>query len=184
MLRYALLGLLAEQPRHGYDLKKAFEGMLGGTWPVNIGQIYSTLARLERDGLVVSQSVPQELLPDRKVYSLTDRGREALAQWLETPLFPPARLKVDFFLKLLLARRSGMVDVCALIWKQRQAFLQAMAELTSLLSRSEDVELRLLAEGLLYHLEADLKWLDRCEETFCTEGEPPAGDGRVPPAGR
>ncbi len=181
MLRYALLGLLAEQPRHGYDLKKAFEGMLGGTWPVNIGQIYSTLARLERDGLVVSQSVPQELLPDRKVYSLTEHGRRVLTQWLETPLFPPARLKVDFFLKLLLARRSGMVDVCALIWKQRQAFLQTMANLTSLLSHSEkDEELRLLAEGLLYHLEADLKWLDRCEEAFCAPEHPPSGNGHVP----
>ncbi len=167
MLRFALLGLLAEGPRHGYELKKAFEAMLAGTWQVNIGQIYSTLARLERDGLVVARKQPQELLPDRKVYTLTEKGRQTLQEWLARPLLPPARLKVDFFLKFLLARRSGLADVCALIWQQRQVLLQSMAELTPLLRFSTDDERRLLAEGLLYHLEADLKWLDRCEEGFC-----------------
>ncbi len=167
MLPYALLGLLAERPQHGYDLKKAFEAMLAGTWQVNIGQIYSTLARLERDGLVVSRKQPQELLPDRKVYTLTEKGRQALQEWLAQPLLPPARLKVDFFLKLLLARRSGLADICALIWRQRQRLMQSIAELTPLLQRPRDDEHRLLAEGLLYHLEADLKWLDRCEEAFC-----------------
>ena len=179
MLPYALLGLLAERPQHGYDLKKAFEAMLAGTWQVNIGQIYSTLARLERDGLVVSRKQPQELLPDRKVYTLTEKGRQALQEWLAQPLLPPARLKVDFFLKLLLARRSGLADICALIWRQRQRLMQSIAELTPLLQRPRDDEHRLLAEGLLFHLEADLKWLDRCEEAFCHEQ---SADSRQPTA--
>ncbi len=168
MLKYALLGLLDEAPRHGYDLKQAFEAMLGHTWSVNIGQIYSTLARLERDGLVTCHEVPQELLPNRKVCSLTEQGRAALARWLAEPARPSARLRVDFYLKLLLARRSGAADVQTLIWQQRQTLLQAMADLTPLLT-DPDEERRLLAEGLQLHLEADLKWLERCEEELLRE---------------
>ena len=163
MLKHALLALLAEKPRHGYELKTAFERMMGGTWQVNIGQIYSTLARLERDGMVTCHEVPQELLPNRKVCSLTEQGRAALARWLAEPTQPSARLRVDFYLKLLLARRSGAADVQTIISQQRQTLLQAMADLTLLLADSDE-ERRLLAEGLQLHLEADLKWLERCEE--------------------
>ena len=166
MLKYALIALLAQGPSHGYDLKNAFERMLGRTWPLNIGQVYSTLARLERDGLVQSRVTPQELLPNRKVYTLTEAGRAALTQWLNQPAEPSPRLRVDFYLKLLLARRSHAADICALIWRQRQTLLQALAALSPLLL-DEDIERRLLAEGLQLHLEADLKWLDRCEEEFC-----------------
>ncbi len=163
MLKHALLALLAERPRHGYELKAAFERMMGGTWKVNIGQVYSTLARLERDGLVTCREVPQELLPNRKVCTLTDAGRAALAAWLDQPAAPSARLRADFYLKLLLARRAGISDLRPMIWRQRQALLQALADLTPLLTDANE-ELRLLAEGLQLHLEADLKWLERCEE--------------------
>ncbi len=165
MLKYALLALLAEEPRHGYELKAAFERMLGGTWQVNIGQIYSTLARLERDGLVECHEVHQELLPNRKVCASTEAGRSALAEWLAQPAAPSARLRVDFYLKLLLTRHSGAADLAAIIWQQRQTLLRALADLTPLLTDGDE-ERRLLAEGLQLHLEADLKWLDRCEETF------------------
>jgi len=166
MLKYALLGLLAEKSRHGYDLKQAFERLMKGTWRLNIGQVYSTLARLERDGLVRAEIVLQDLLPNRKVYTLTDAGREVLEAWLHEPVEPAGRMRVDFFLKLLVARRAGLVDPCPLLWRQREVFLQALGELTPLLT-ADDEELRLLAEGLQLHLEADLGWLDRCEETFC-----------------
>ncbi len=172
MLKYALLGLLAQKPRHGYDLKQAFEALLGHTWSVNIGQIYSTLARLERDGLIACEEVPQDLLPNRKVCHLTDRGLAALTEWLSRPSAPSARLRVDFYLKLLLARRSQAADLRSLIWQQRRALLQALADLTPLLTAQEE-ELRLLAEGLQLHLEADLKWLERCEETFLTADDSP-----------
>ncbi len=91
MLKYALLALLAEEPRHGYELKAVFERMLGQTWQVNIGQVYSTLARLARDGLVSCQEVLQDLLPNRKVCRLTGQGRAALAKWLSWPSAPSAR---------------------------------------------------------------------------------------------
>src|SRR5947208_15504267 len=86
VLKFALLGLLAKESRHGYDLKRAFERLLGGTWPINIGQIYTTLTRLERDGLVTAETVTQTSVPDRKVYSLTPAGHDALAEWLAQPV--------------------------------------------------------------------------------------------------
>ncbi len=166
MLKHAILGLLASEPRHGYEIKKAFEEMMGHTWTLNIGQVYSTLARLERDGLVEHEEVPQELLPNRKVYHLTEAGRAYLADWLRSPSAPSIRLRADFYLKLLVARRAGQGDPCSIIWRQRESLLKAMSGITPLLTQGDE-EQRLLAEGLQLHLEADLKWLDRCEDAFC-----------------
>jgi DNA-binding PadR family transcriptional regulator len=165
MLKFALLGLLAQEPRHGYDLKNAFEAVLGGTWPLNIGQIYTTLGRLERDGLVESEVVPQDLLPDRKVYSLTKDGREALDRWLAEPTVGSIRLKDEFFIKLLVHRLSRSDGTLALIWKQRQVYMQTLAQLTALRTDpSLDPATTLLMEGAILHVEADLFWLDLCEE--------------------
>src|SRR2546421_3535635 len=101
MLGYALLGLLAVAPRHGYELKAAFEGLLGGTWSLNIGQVYTTLSRLERDGLVESEVVAQDAFPDRKVYSLTELGEKELDRWLGAASPGAVRLKDEFVLKIL-----------------------------------------------------------------------------------
>jgi DNA-binding PadR family transcriptional regulator len=167
MLKYALLGLLAHESRHGYDLKNAFESMLGGTWPLNIGQVYTTLARLERDGLVESEVVPQDLLPDRKVYSLTESGREELERWLAEPTEEGIRVKDEFFIKLLVHRSIHSDGALPLIWKQRQIYMQALTELTVLRTDpSLDPATRLLMEGALLHVEADLEWLDLCEESL------------------
>jgi DNA-binding PadR family transcriptional regulator len=171
MLKYALLGLLAQEPRHGYDLKSTFEVMLGGTWPLNIGQVYTTLSRLERDGLVESQVVPQDLLPDRKVYSLTQAGREHLRRWLAEPTEGTVRLKDEFFIKLLIHHILSSDETHALIWKQRQIYMQRLSHLTAL---QADVDLapptRLLVEGAILHVEADLEWLDLCEERLNDSG--------------
>jgi DNA-binding PadR family transcriptional regulator len=165
MLKHALLGLLAQEPRHGYDLKNAFEEMLGGTWPLNIGQVYTTLARLERDGQVESQLVPQDLLPDRKVYHLTDAGQEALEHWLAEPTVGTIRLKDEFFVKLLVYQLVGSEGLLALIWKQRQVYMQTLAQLTALRTDPAlDAATTLLMEGAILHVEADLEWLDICED--------------------
>src|SRR5439155_20459473 len=100
MLKFVLLGLLDAEPRYGYELKAVFEQLLGGTWPLNIGQVYTTLSRLERDGLVECHLVPQELLPDRKVYALTDAGRAELTAWAEQPDTGPVSLRDEFLLKI------------------------------------------------------------------------------------
>lgn len=165
MLKYALLGLLAQEPRHGYDLKNAFETILGGTWPLNIGQVYTTLARLERDGLVENEVVPQELLPDRKTYSLTATGREELDRWLAEPTKGTIRLKDEFFIKLLVHQLVASDDALGLIWKQRQIYMQKLAQLTALRTDPTlDDATKLLVEGAILHVEADMEWLDLCEE--------------------
>jgi len=167
MLKHTLLGLLVQESRHGYDLKNAFETMLGGTWPLNIGQVYTTLARLERDGLVESEIVPQDLLPDRKVYSLTEAGREALDRWLAGPSHGSIRLKDEFFIKFLVHQLADSGDPTPLLWKQRQVYMQTLTQLTTLrMDASLDPTTRLLMEGAILHVEADLEWLDRCEESL------------------
>ena len=100
MLKFVLLGLLDVEPRYGYELKAVFEQFLGGTWPLNIGQVYTALARLEKDGLVECQVVPQDLLPDRKVYALTEKGRAELRAWADRPDDGPVSLRDAFFLKI------------------------------------------------------------------------------------
>jgi DNA-binding PadR family transcriptional regulator len=165
MLKYALLGLLAQEPRHGYDLKNAFETMLGGTWPLNIGQVYTTLARLERDGLVASEVVPQDLLPDRKVYSMTPAGVDELHSWLGEPSQGTVRLKEEFFVKLLIHQLVASDGALPLIWKQRQIYMQKLAQLTALCTDPTiSPATELLVEGAILHVEADLEWLDVCEE--------------------
>jgi len=100
MLKYALLALIAREPRHGYDLKSAFEEAMGGTWPLNIGQIYTTLSRLERDGLVESTVVEQDVRPNRKVYRITQEGEKELDRWLAQPLALGPPLRDDLYVKM------------------------------------------------------------------------------------
>jgi DNA-binding PadR family transcriptional regulator len=164
MLKFVLLGLLDAEPRYGYELKAVFEQFLGGTWPLNIGQVYTALARLEKEGLVECQVVPQDLLPDRKVYALTEKGRADLRDWLDKPDTGPVSLRDSFFLKIAIASLNGDRPH-DLINRQREQHLTALAELGRL---QHDPNLHpatgLLLEGALLRLEADLKWLDVCEE--------------------
>jgi DNA-binding PadR family transcriptional regulator len=165
-MRYPFLALLARSPSHGYELKQAFEETFGDVWPeLNFGQIYTTLARLERDGLVVSHDVPQEHRKDKRVYEVTPEGRDALREWLQAPIEGPW-VKDDFFLKLVMARLTG-TDERELIEKQRRVYLQALHELSEVSGRRQaqgDLIPALLVEGAMLHLEADLEWLDRCED--------------------
>lgn len=169
MLKFALLGLLAQRDRHGYDLKSAFEELTGGTWPLNIGQVYTTLARLERDGLVANSVVAQELLPDRKVYALTPDGWDELTGWLAEPVTGAVRLKDELFVKILIHSLVDAGEPVALIWAQRKRELETLAELTRL--RDDPAQApatALLLEGAVLHVQADLAWLDRCEERVAT----------------
>ncbi|HEY3139594.1 MAG TPA: PadR family transcriptional regulator [Acidimicrobiales bacterium] len=165
MLRRVLLGLLAAEPRYGYELKAVFERFLGGTWPLNIGQIYATLSKLEREGLVESQVVPQELVPDRKVYAVTPAGRAELDRWAGEPDDGPVRLRDEFFLKIAVRSLTDGREAVELIRRQRDAHLAAMAEM-QLASQDPDLHpaTALLLEGALLRLEADLRWLDHCED--------------------
>ena len=167
-MRQHLLALLAKEPAHGYELKLALEQTFGEAYPSpNIGQIYVTLKRLEQDGLVRSQDVEQTARPNKRVYELTPAGREALRAWVDEPSDGP-RVRDDFFTKLVLAPMAGLAGRMELINKQRRHYLGIMRNLTGLAAASDraDAPARLLIEGAILHLQADLDWLERCQEEF------------------
>ncbi len=164
-MKYPLLALLAGGPAHGYELKQNFEARFGAVWPpVNIGQIYSTLQRLERDHLVRGSEVEQSGRPAKHVFELTEAGYHVLAEWLAEAT-PGPRVRDEFFMKLVLADLAGVADPRALIDRQRTVFLQELRDLNIIAMRGgQDVVVtRLLIEGASLHLQADLKWLDLCE---------------------
>ncbi len=164
-MRPVLLALLAKEPAHGYELKQALEQIFGRAYPSpNIGQIYVTLSRLEKDGLVRSQDVEQTSRPNKKVYELTPAGREALAAWVEEQS-DGARLRDDFFVKLALAPMAGAADRMTLINKQRRHLLNLMRGLSELAAATDpDNKIALLLiEGARLHLQADLDWLEHCQ---------------------
>jgi DNA-binding PadR family transcriptional regulator len=165
-MRLPLLALLAKEPAHGYELKTLLEQTFGQAYPSpNIGQIYVTLQRLERDGLVMSQDVVQATRPNKRVYELTPAGRDALAAWIEEPSEGP-RIRDDFFMKLALSPMAGATDQMALINRQRRHYLNLMRGLSKLAAATEKESRisRLLIEGAMLHLQADLDWLERCQE--------------------
>ena len=166
-MRHAVMALLAKEPAHGYELKVALEQTFGAAYPaLNVGQIYTTLSRLERDGLVRGTDIAQRRRPNKRVYELTAAGREQLREWVDEPVEGP-RLRDDFFTKLVLVPRAGLADRSELIDRQRRRYLRAVHELVALAEQGDvaaEPAAALLVEGAVLHLKADLEWLDRCEE--------------------
>jgi DNA-binding PadR family transcriptional regulator len=166
-MKNVLLALLAKEPAHGYELKQTYEQLFRAVLPpVNAGQIYTTLGRLERDKMVQDQTVEQGDRPDKRVYELTPAGRTAVQSWLEEPVCGP-RLRDEFFVKLVLARAAGIADATRLIERQRRAYLQALRDLNELASQADvraNQTARLLIQGAILHLRADVEWLNLCED--------------------
>ncbi|MFL6077078.1 MAG: PadR family transcriptional regulator [Mycobacteriales bacterium] len=155
---FALLGLLEREPSHGYDLKRDYDTYFGRGKPLPFGQVYSTLARLTRDGKVMAAETEPGAGPDRKRYVITEHGVSEVETWLAEPVEPEPHLQSVLFVKVVLALMSGRsaehyLDV------QRAAHLQRMRELTELKRTGELVD-ALLADHGLFHLEADLRWID------------------------
>ena len=165
-LKYGLLGLLVEEPLHGYEVKNRFEAMLGGTWEVNIGQVYTTLQRLERDGLV--RPAGERGDRGKLLYEISDSGRKALNEWLARPETGPQELREDIYVKLLLAARLANGDLGPLLSRQKRAYLQRLRDLNQLEARAKKdgrTDLARLVRGALLHTEADIKWIDELSET-------------------
>jgi DNA-binding PadR family transcriptional regulator len=165
-MKYPLLALLATGPAHGYELKQSFESRFGAVWPpVNIGQIYTTLQRLERDSLVHGYEVEQAGRPDKHVFEITEAGLRVLDEWLRSAGAAP-RVRDEFFMKLVLAQLAGLADPIELIDRQRLACMQELRDLNdlSLDEKPKNATTQLLIEGAALHVQADLKWLDLCEE--------------------
>lgn len=155
---HALLGLLETGPRHGYDLKRLFDRYLAPDRPLPFGQVYATLARLTRDGQVTVGAVEQDAGPERKRYAITPAGETAFARWLSEPLEPEPHLQAELYTKVVLAILSGR-PIEALLDAQRHAHLTRMRDLTTL-RREAPLSVALLADYAIYHLEADLRWIE------------------------
>jgi DNA-binding PadR family transcriptional regulator len=155
---HALLGLLETGPRHGYDLKRLFDRYFAPDRPLPFGQVYATLARLTRDGSVVVGAVEQQEGPARKRYAITPAGETAFDRWLREPLEPEPHLQADLYTKVVLAVLSGR-PIDLLLDAQRHAHLARMRELTAL-RRDALLPVALLADYAIYHLEADLRWIE------------------------
>ena len=153
----ALLGLLQSGPRHGYDLKRAYDERFGHDRPLAYGQVYATLARLLKHGLVEVESEPGDG-PDRKRYAITDAGVSDVEQWLAQPEKPEPYLQSTLYTKVVLALLTGR-DAADVLDTQRAEHLRLMRELTR---RKADGDLadQLVSDHALFHLEADLRWLE------------------------
>ena len=153
-----LLGLLERQPSHGYDLKRDYDAFFGRGKPLPYGQVYATLGRLARDGKVVAGEAEPGAGPDRKRYVITETGVTEFETWLAEPVEPEPHLQTVLFAKVVLALMLGRSAERHLD-AQRAAHLQRMRELTEIKRTGDPVD-ALLADHGLFHLEADLRWID------------------------
>ena len=154
----ALLGLLEREPSHGYDLKRDYDTFFGRGKPLPFGQVYATLGRLARDGKIIAAETEPGAGPDRKRYIITEDGVSEVEAWLAEPVDPEPHLQTVLFIKVVLALISGR-SAEGYLDTQRAAHLARMRELTEL-RRSSSLVDALLADHALFHLEADLRWID------------------------
>jgi DNA-binding PadR family transcriptional regulator len=167
---YALLGLLEGSSGHGYDLKRSYDRRFGEVKPIRFGQIYRTLSQLERDGLVEVVGVEAGAGPDRKRYAITPEGVTDLDAWLAEPEEPRPHRQSVLFTKVVVALLSGrsaerFLDV------QRALHLDTMKALTTARRTAATTQDALLADYQLFHLEADLRWIDHAESRLAALAE-------------
>jgi DNA-binding PadR family transcriptional regulator len=153
-----LLGLLEREPSHGYDLKRDYDAFFGRGKQLPFGQVYATLGRLARDGQVNAGDAEPGDGPDRKRYAITDSGRHAVDTWLAEPVEPEPHLQTVLFAKVTLALMLGK-PAAAYLDTQRAAHLRRMQVLTEVKRTGPLVDV-LLSDHALFHLEADLRWID------------------------
>jgi DNA-binding PadR family transcriptional regulator len=174
-MRDAILAMLAKEPSHGYDLGSRLRrtlGRLGAS--LNAGQVYVTLARLEKAGLVVHEPAPGPAdRPDRKVYALTPAGQQRVAAWLGDVTWPRPDL-AEFHLKLAAASETRLADPVHLVDAQRRELLRRLHDVQrAILTGTDSPTSRLLLEGVALRLQADLRWLEACERVWSAAGKEP-----------
>lgn len=167
----ALLALLTGGPSHGYQLKADFDAVTGAAWPLNVGQVYSTLQRLDRDGLVVADGEPDD--DGRQAYRITAAGREALQAWMDEPVTQPLATRDDVSMKVLVALATAVVPALDVVSGQRLSAMRTLQSLTALKSDAvgEPLAWRLNLDRMVLLAEAEIRWLDLVEERLEAEGE-------------
>jgi DNA-binding PadR family transcriptional regulator len=176
-VRYGLLALLAEEPRHGYELKTAFEKRTGGEWAINIGQVYTTLQRLERDGLVE----PTGTNNDRNDYRITVAGRSQLEAWYTSPVVVEGPPRDELTVKVLLAVAASDVDLADILQRQRRASIEQLQAYTRRKARGHptaDLAFLLMLDALIFRTEGEIRWLDAAEERIRQSTREGVGDTR------
>lgn len=167
-IRQSLLAILDQAPCYGYQLRVEFESRTGGTWPLNVGQVYTTLDRLERDGLVTRDGADQE---GRVRYAVTEDGSSEAKGWLASPVVRQP-VRDELAMKLAIACTLPGLDIAALIQTQRTATLRALQDLTRTKSAqaapatASDLAWSLVVESMIFATEAEARWLDHAEATI------------------
>lgn len=185
-IRHGLLALLDQGPRYGYQLRTEFEARTGATWPLNVGQVYTTLGRLERDGLVAPHGEDAE---GHVYYAVTEEGRAELRNWFDTPVPRTSPPRDELAIKLAMAVTVPGVDVGAVVQAQRRHSMKALQDYTRLKGQAlptggderPDLAWLLVLEQLIFQTEAEIRWLDHCE-TRLAQFRPVAPEP-VPPPG-
>ncbi|GAB7181102.1 PadR family transcriptional regulator [Kitasatospora sp. Ki12] len=181
-IRHGLLALLDQGPRYGYQLRTEFEARTGATWPLNVGQVYTTLSRLERDGLVEAAGEDDE---GHQFYAATDAGRAELRAWFGTPVPRTNPPRDELAIKLAMAVTVPGVDVSAVVQGQRRHSIKALQDYTRLKGRalagesrpgvvpsaSNDLAWLLVLDQLIFQTEAEIRWLDHCETRLAQQAE-------------
>ncbi len=188
-VREALLTLLADGPKHGYQLKADFEAATGQAWPLNVGQVYTTLQRLERDGLVeptdaaaaTAGDAGDEPQPGGRVpYALTDAGLAVFRQWLATPSPADLANRDETTMRVLLALASEAGEVASLLRAQRRATTETLQALTAMRADGDPtLAWSLQLDRMAFVAEAELRWLDRAEERVAATGAGDAGAATI-----
>jgi DNA-binding PadR family transcriptional regulator len=161
-VRYALLALLSEGPKYGLQLRQQFEARTGEVWPLNIGQVYTTLQRLERDGLVESDDT--EMDGPQKGFRITDAGRGELQDWLRTPPDDAVPPRDELVIKVLIALGVPGVDVPEVLQIHRHRLVELMQRYTRLKEDElEDVNVALVVDAEIFRLDALIRWLDAAD---------------------
>ncbi len=161
-VRHALLALLSEGPKYGLQLRHEFESNTGEMWPLNVGQVYTTLQRLERDGLVASDDEESE--GPQKGYRITETGRDELTQWLRTPPDTWEPPRDELVIKVLVSLLVPGVDVREVLQTHRRHVIEAMQRYTRLgAEAADDVALAVVVDAQIFRLEAVVRWLDAAD---------------------
>ncbi|MFE3016882.1 PadR family transcriptional regulator [Streptomyces sp. NPDC059256] len=189
-IRHGLLALLEHGPRYGSQLRTEFESRTGATWPLNVGQVYTTLSRLERDGMV-EQSGEDDA--GHALYGITEAGKTELRNWFERPVDRSNPPRNELAIKLAMAIGAPGVDIRAVIQSQRHHTVKAMQDYTRLKAQAlkaiehggtgerDDVAWLLVLEQLIFQTEAEARWLDHCEVRLIRLAAT-TGSGTTPPA--
>lgn len=167
-IKQALLALLDQEPKYGYQLRVEFEQQTGATWPLNVGQVYTTLNRLERDGLVVGTGADGE---GHVNYRVTAAGRDEVSAWFAEPVSRSQPARDELVIKVAIAISHPEIDALAVIAEQRTEAMRSLQELTRLKRTGREAETAapadlawsLVLDSLAFAAESEIRWLDHCE---------------------